>query len=120
MKAAVLYDFNTPLQIEKFDMPDIADDQVRVRLEASGVCHSDWHIVKGEWVDINRPPVILGHEGAGVVEEVGPQVHSVKVGDHVVLSWMRNCGLCEMCQVGYPNLCEEPWGPAGATRLFGQ
>ena len=65
MKAAVLYDFNTPLQIEQFDMPDIADDQVRVRLEASGVCHSDWHIVKGEWVDINRPPVILGHEGAG-------------------------------------------------------
>ena len=113
MKAAVLYDFNTPLQIEKFDMPDIADDQVRVRLEASGVCHSDWHIVKGEWVDINRPPVILGHEGAGVVEEVGPQVHSVKVGDHVVLSWMRNCGLCEMCQVGYPNLCEEPWDRRG-------
>ena len=113
MKAAVLYDFNTPLQIEQFDMPDIADDQVRVRLEASGVCHSDWHIVKGEWVDINRPPVILGHEGAGVVEEVGPQVHSVKVGDHVVLSWMRNCGLCEMCQVGYPNLCEEPWDRRG-------
>ncbi len=119
MKAAVLYDFNTPLQIEQFDMPDIADDQVRVRLEASGVCHSDWHIVKGEWVDINRPPVILGHEGAGVVEEVGPAVHSVKVGDHVVLSWMRNCGSCEMCQVGYPNLCEEPWDRRGQPLVPG-
>lgn len=113
MKAAVLYDFNTPLQIERFDMPDIEDDQVRVRLVASGVCHSDWHIVKGEWVDINRPPVILGHEGAGVVEEVGRAVHSVKAGDHVVLSWTRNCGLCEMCQVGYSNLCEEPWDRRG-------
>jgi len=86
MKAAVLYEANTPLQIELFDLPDIEDDQVRVRLEASGVCHSDWHIDKGEWVDSNRPPVILGHEGAGVVEGIGPAVHNVKVGDHVVLS----------------------------------
>ena len=117
MKAAVLYEANTPLAVEQFDLPDIADDQVRVRLMASGVCHSDWHIVKGEWVDVNRPPVILGHEGAGVVEEVGPAVHSVNAGDHVVLSWMRNCGLCEMCQVGYSNLCEEPWDHRGQPRF---
>lgn len=109
MKAAVLYEANKPLVIERFDLPNVADDQVRVRLMASGVCHSDWHIVKGEWVDVNRPPVILGHEGAGVIEEVGAAVRKVKVGDHVVLSWMRNCGICEMCQVGYSNLCEEPW-----------
>ncbi len=113
MKAAVLYQANMPLRIEQFSLPDIADDQVRVRLMASGVCHSDWHIIKGEWVDINRPPVILGHEGAGVVEQVGPAVNSVKAGDHVVLSWTRNCGLCEMCQVGYSNLCEEPWDRRG-------
>ncbi|MEM7342870.1 MAG: alcohol dehydrogenase catalytic domain-containing protein [Chloroflexota bacterium] len=105
MKAAVLYAANTPLQIEHFDLPDIEDDQVRVRLEASGVCRSDWHIIKGDWVNfsVNNPPVILGHEGAGVVEEIGSAVHNVKVGDHVVLSWVRNCGLCEMCQMGYPN-----------------
>ncbi|MEM7033815.1 MAG: Zn-dependent alcohol dehydrogenase [Chloroflexota bacterium] len=107
MKAAVLYDINTPLQIETFDLPDIEDDQVRVRLIASGVCHSDWHVIKGEWPFVPIP-TILGHEGAGVVEEVGSAVHTVKVGDHVVLSWKRNCGLCEMCQVGYPNLCDEP------------
>ena len=95
----------------------VVDDQVRVRLEASGVCHSDWHIVKGEWVDSNRPPVILGHEGAGVVEEIGLAVHNVKVGDHVVLSWVRNCGVSEMCQVGYPNLCEEPWDHRGQPRF---
>jgi len=119
MKAAVLYEANKPLEIEQFDLPDIADDQVRVRLMASGVCHSDWHIVKGEWVDVNQPPVILGHEGAGLVEEVGSAVHSVKAGDHVVLSWMRNCGLCEMCQVGYSNLCEEPWDRRGQPRFAG-
>ena len=79
----------------------------RVRLIASGVCHSDWHIVKGEWPFFELP-IILGHEGTGVVEEVGSAVNNVKKGDHVVLSWKRNCGLCEMCQVGYPNLCDEP------------
>lgn len=105
MKAAVLREINTPLAIERFELPDVEPDQVRVRLVASGVCHSDWHVVKGEWRGIVATPVILGHEGAGVVEEVGPAVRSVTKGDHVILSWKRNCGLCEMCQVGYPNLC---------------
>ena len=118
MKAAVLYDINTPLQIEQFDLPNIEADQVRVRLMASGVCHSDWHVVKGEWPFVPLP-TILGHEGAGVVEEVGPAVHTVKVGDHVVLSWKRNCGLCEMCQGGYPNLCDEPADQRGLPRFPG-
>ena len=51
--------------------------------------------------------MILGHEGAGIVEAVGPEVRGIAVGDHVVLSWKRNCGLCEMCQRGYPNLCDQ-------------
>jgi len=106
MKAAVLYDIKTPLQLEHFDLPDILPDQVRVRLVASGVCHSDWHVLKGDWPHI-PVPTILGHEGAGVVEEVGEKVGHVRKGDHVVLSWKRNCGLCEMCQSGYPNLCDE-------------
>ena len=117
MKAAVLYEANKPLVIERFDLPDVGANQVRVRLMASGVCHSDWHIVKGEWVDVNCPPVILGHEGAGVVDEVGSAVRGVKAGDHVVLSWMRNCGICEMCQVGYSNLCEEPWDHSAQPRF---
>jgi S-(hydroxymethyl)glutathione dehydrogenase / alcohol dehydrogenase len=106
MKAAVLYDVKAPLQIEQFTLPDILPDQVRVRLVASGVCHSDWHVIKGDWPHI-PVPTILGHEGAGVVEEVGEKVGHVRKGDHVVLSWKRNCGLCEMCQSGYPNLCDE-------------
>jgi S-(hydroxymethyl)glutathione dehydrogenase/alcohol dehydrogenase len=106
VKAAVLYEPNTPLQLEEFDPPALGPEHVRVKLAASGVCHSDWHIIKGEWPH-SPIPSILGHEGAGVVEEVGTAVRGIAVGDHVVLSWKRNCGLCEMCQKGYPNLCDE-------------
>ena len=76
MKAAVLYDINAPLQIEQFVLPDIEDDQVRVRLVASGVCHSDWHVIKGEWPFISIQ-IILGHEGAGIVEEIGSEVNNI-------------------------------------------
>ena len=69
MKAAVLYETDTHLKIEEFDLPSPSANQVRVRLVASGVCHSDWHVVKGEWPFV-KLPVILGHEGAGVVEEI--------------------------------------------------
>ena len=117
MKAAVLYDINTPLQIERIALPNIENDQVRVRLVASGVCHSDWHVVKGEWPFIPIP-IILGHEGAGVVEEIGSEVNNIKVGDHVILSWKRNCGLCEMCQVGYPNLCDVKADQRGQPHLL--
>ena len=107
MKAAVLYEINTPLKIEEFDLPDTGPNQVRVRIVASGVCHSDWHVVKGDWPHIPIP-TILGHEGAGIVEEVGTQVTGVSEGDHVILSWKRSCGYCEMCQKGFPTLCELP------------
>ena len=117
MKAAVLHDINTPLTIEQFDLPDIEPDQVRVQLVASGVCHSDWHVVKGEWQGIVGTPVILGHEGAGIVREVGAAVRSVTLGDHVILSWKRNCGLCEMCQVGYSNLCKMEADTHGLPRF---
>ena len=117
MKAAVLYDINTSLQIERIALPNIENDQVRVRLVASGDCHSDWHVVKGEWPFIPIP-IILGHEGAGVVEEIGSEVNNIKVGDHVILSWKRNCGLCEMCQVGYPNLCDVKADQRGQPHLL--
>ena len=117
MKAAVLYDINTPLQIERIALPNIENDQVRVRLVASGVCHSDWHVVKGEGPFISIP-IILGHEGAGIVEEIGSEVNNIKVGDHVILSWKRNCGLCEMCQVGYPNLCDAEADQRGQPHLL--
>ena len=107
MKAAVLYETNTDLVVEELDITEPGNGEVMVRMEASGVCHSDWHIIKGEWS--HHPlPTVLGHEGAGIVEAVGPGVTNVKAGDHVILSWRASCGLCEACQKGRPNVCYTP------------
>jgi S-(hydroxymethyl)glutathione dehydrogenase/alcohol dehydrogenase len=119
MRGAVLYEPNTALVIEEFDLPSIGSGHVLVRLVASGVCHSDWHIIKGEWPHIPIP-AILGHEGAGIVEAIGPEVRGIEVGDHVVLSWKRNCGQCEMCQRGYPNLCDDVPDERTLPRLKGR
>ncbi|MFF9351515.1 alcohol dehydrogenase catalytic domain-containing protein [Streptomyces sp. NPDC014734] len=78
-------------------------DQVLVRVMASGVCHSDLHIVEGDWP--TDTPLVLGHEGAGVVEAIGPDVHDVSVGDHVILSWFAPCRRCEACAAGRAWLC---------------
>ena len=107
MKAAVLYEANTDLVVEELDITEPGNGEVMVRMEASGVCHSDWHVIKGEW-SRHPLPTVLGHEGAGVVEAVGPGVTNVKVGDHVILSWRPSCGLCEACQKGRPNVCYTP------------
>ena len=104
MKAAVLYEPMTPLVVEEVDIDEPGPGEVLVKMSASGVCHSDWHVVKGEWTHVPLPAV-LGHEGAGVVEAVGPNVTHVKPGDHAILSWKPSCGVCEMCQKGWPNLC---------------
>ena len=107
MKAAVLYETNADLVVEELDLSEPGNGEVMVRMEASGVCHSDWHIIKGEWS--HHPlPIVLGHEGAGIVEAVGPGVTNVKAGDHVILSWRASCGLCEACQKGRPNVCYTP------------
>lgn len=104
MKAAVLYEARTPLVIEELDIPEPGPNQVMVKMMASGVCHSDWHVVKGEWTHLPLP-IILGHEGAGIIEATGPGVTNVQPGDHVVLAWRSQCGFCEMCQLGWPALC---------------
>lgn len=104
VRAAVLHEPNTPLEIMEFDLPELQPHQIQVRIVASGVCHSDWHIVKGEWPQ-QELPAILGHEGAGVVEAVGDGIHDIGVGDHVILSWKPSCGYCESCQNGHPAVC---------------
>ena len=104
IKGAVLYEYNEPVAVEDMELGDPGGGEVLVEMKASGVCHSDWHVVKGEWWDIPTP-VILGHEGAGVVKSVGAGVTNVSEGDHVILSWMPSCGLCEACQIGRPNVC---------------
>ncbi len=102
-RAAVLRAPGQPLELVDVDLAPTGPGQVRVRLAATGVCHSDLSIATGA---IGHPvPVVLGHEGAGVVTEVGDGVTRVAVGDHVVLSWTPACGECFFCLRGEPYLC---------------
>lgn len=103
IKAAVLYEINTPLVVETLELDDPKEGEVLVHLASAGVCHSDYHVMKGEW---KAPlPMVLGHEAAGVVEKVGPGVTLSKPGDHVILNFRPNCGWCRYCAVGRPVLC---------------
>jgi NDMA-dependent alcohol dehydrogenase len=104
-RAAVLWGPKQDWKIETVDLGDPVRHEVRVRLAASGLCHSDEHLVTGD----NRFaafPIVGGHEGAGVVEAVGPGVETLAVGDHVVLSWIPSCGRCRPCVLGEQRLCE--------------
>lgn len=101
---AAVWNGGDRLQLEQLRLADPGVGQVRVRMAAAGVCHSDLHIVKGEWA--RRFPQVLGHEGSGIVEEVGPGVTTLEVGDHVVLSWTPYCGTCPQCLRGRYVLCE--------------
>ncbi len=104
MKAAVLPEVGAPLDIADIELATPGPHQVRVRVAASGVCHSDLSMQNG---GIPYPlPAVLGHEGAGVVEAVGSEVTRVKPGDHVVLSWIPPCRTCPTCLGGQPVLCE--------------
>ena len=104
MKAAVLYEPRQPLLIEDLQLDPPQAGEVRVQVAANGVCHSDLHVMTG---DMRMPlPIVLGHEGAGIVTEVGPGVRSVQEGDHVVLCFQPVCGICQACTQGRPNLCE--------------
>ena len=113
MQAAIAYEPQGQVVVEEVELSNPGHAEVLVRLMASGVCHSDWHILKGEW-GTSLFPVILGHEGAGIVEAVGEGVTTPQAGDHVILSWRTNCGMCEMCQKGWPVLCDR--SPSVATK----
>jgi len=104
MKAAILEQVNTPLKIEEVELDDPKDEEVLVKLVATGVCHSDLHVIKG---DMGVPlPVVLGHEGAGIVQKAGRKVTEVKPGDKVICSVTSYCGKCRSCLVGMPYTCE--------------
>jgi S-(hydroxymethyl)glutathione dehydrogenase / alcohol dehydrogenase len=94
---------NEPLGAEELRLTEVRDNLVRVRLRASGVCHSDLHVAAGEWTADG--PLVLGHEGAGVVEAVGSGVKDIRPGDHVILSWFAPCRRCEYCARGEAWLC---------------
>jgi S-(hydroxymethyl)glutathione dehydrogenase/alcohol dehydrogenase len=102
-RAAILREIGKPLELDDIVLADIAPDQVRVRIAASGVCHSDLSMATGALPA--GVPCVLGHEGAGVIEAVGSEVHHVEPGDHVVIAWTAACQHCWFCQHGEFHLC---------------
>lgn len=118
INSAVLHGYDQALSVEDLELGDPGRGEVLVELKASGVCHSDWHVIKGDWSDVPLP-VILGHEGAGIVRSVGAGVENLAEGDHVILSWMSSCGNCEACQSGFPSVCHRPPPSATAARSPG-
>ena len=116
VKAAVLYEPHAPFKIEALNLEPPRAGEVLVKVAAAGVCHSDWHLVTGATKHVM--PVVAGHEGAGVVEAVGPGVTRVKPGDHVALNWAPNCGACFYCLNDRPSLCATFVGPIWAGTMM--
>jgi Zn-dependent alcohol dehydrogenase len=116
IRAVVLEETGGPLTPGELDLAPPGPEEVLVRLHASGVCHSDWNAVDG--TAENRCPCVLGHEGSGVVEAVGPGVTRVQVGDHVALSWAPWCGECQECRRDLPQLCSTVWPAMGTGGLM--
>ncbi len=121
MRASVLFEQGKPVQVEELDLEAPREGEALVRMTASGVCHSCLHAADGSWKGV-PVPIVLGDEGAGVVEAVGPGTQDLQVGDHVILSWAPTCGRCHFCVIGRPNLCErrQPGRgvlPDGTTRM---
>jgi S-(hydroxymethyl)glutathione dehydrogenase/alcohol dehydrogenase len=106
MRASVLFEPRTPLKVEELELEPPREGEVLVRMVASGVCHSCLHAADGSWKGVPMP-IVLGDEGAGVVESVGPGIRTLAPGDHVILSWAPTCGRCHYCVIGRPNLCEK-------------
>ena len=104
-KGALIWEFNQPWSIEEIEIGDPVKDEVKIQMETAGMCHSDFHLVTGS-LPMAGLPVLGGHEGAGIVTEVGPGVEDVAPGDHVVLSFIPSCGKCPSCQAGMRNLCD--------------
>lgn len=110
--AAVLFEPHKPFEIIELDMDGPGPGEVLIKYVAAGLCHSDLHLLDGDLPP--RFPIVGGHEGSGIIEEVGPGVTKVKPGDHVVCSFIPNCGTCRYCSTGRQSLCD-----MGATILEG-
>src|SRR5246500_2030858 len=116
MGATMPYEKSKPLRIEEVELDPPGHGEVLVKVAAAGLCHSDLSVIDG-----NRPrptPMVLGHEAAGVVEELGPGVDDLKVGDHVVMVFVPSCGHCPPCAEGRPALCEPGAAANGAGTLL--
>jgi len=109
MKAAIVREYKEPLRIETVETPAPEHDEVLIKVEACGVCHSDLHIAEGDWTHLLRlikRPLIPGHEVVGSVTQKGREVHNLEIGDRVGVAWTHwTCGECELCLEGRENLC---------------
>jgi propanol-preferring alcohol dehydrogenase len=108
MKAAVVHDFTKPLAIEDVPKPQPGPGEIVVRIETSGLCHTDIHAAHGDWPVKPKLPLVPGHEGVGIVESLGVGVTEVAEGDRVALPWLGlACGACDYCTTGWETLCEQ-------------
>jgi S-(hydroxymethyl)glutathione dehydrogenase/alcohol dehydrogenase len=122
-RAAILHEPGAPFRVEACDLEPPREGEVLVEVKAAGVCHSDWHLATG--ATAHPLPVAAGHEGAGIVEAVGPGVRRVRPGDRVILNWAPSCGACFYCLEDRPGLCAAYTAPIwagtmldGTTRLW--
>src|SRR5580693_8205563 len=108
MRAAVVTDFHSPLQVQDLPIPEPGAGEVLVRIETSGLCHTDIHAAHGDWPVKPTPPFIPGHEGVGYVEKLGTGVTTRAIGDRVAIAWLGSaCGECRYCNSGWETLCEK-------------
>ncbi len=127
MRAAVVEALREPLAVRDMPDPECPPNGAIIRVEANGICRTDWHLWMGDWSWVGialQPPWVLGHEFCGVVEEVGPEVTRWKKGDRVLVPFSQGEGVCEWCRTGFHNICDTPlipgvayWG--GFGRLVG-
>ena len=103
-KAAVVYEPGKRIEVEELDLDGPQAGEVLIRYTHAGLCHTDLHVAQGD-LEV-RLPMVLGHEGAGIVEEVGPDVTRVAPGDHVVCSFIPSCGVCRYCATGRQSICD--------------
>ncbi len=126
-QAAILWGLQQPWKVQEIEVHDPQEGEVLVRWKAAGLCHSDEHLVTGDMVPSQEMlelmgvdsffPIIGGHEGAGIIEAVGPGVKSVNVGDHVSASFVPSCGHCRYCTTGRGNLCDAGAGTLGGGMI---
>lgn len=104
MRAVVFTTPDRPVEVVEVDLAEPGPGEVKVKIAAAGVCHSDLHVRRGEWTP--ALPLVMGHEGSGTVVALGPGVSHLAVGDHVVLSWVAPCGVCRHCKAGHEARCQ--------------
>lgn len=106
-RAAVVHGFKQPLVVEEVPARPLEQGQIRVKVEACGLCHTDIHAARGDWPVKPNPPFVPGHEGIGIVVELGPGVNEVNIGERVAMPWLGYaCGMCDYCVSGKETLCE--------------